>query len=95
MIVSAAAGDYNQTVLSGALLAAVPIAVLGGLVSFFSPCVLPLVPAYLGQLTAVAIASREGGSPSRASARNARSFADVVASASSRPPSATTGIVSA
>lgn len=53
MIVSAAAGDYNQTVLSGALLAAVPIAVLGGLVSFFSPCVLPLVPGYLSYVTGV------------------------------------------
>jgi cytochrome c-type biogenesis protein len=53
VIVSAAAGDYNETVLSGALLAAVPIAVLGGLVSFFSPCVLPLVPGYLSYVTGV------------------------------------------
>ncbi len=36
-----------------------------GLVSFLSPCVLPLVPAYLGQLTAVAVAGRESGTPSR------------------------------
>jgi cytochrome c-type biogenesis protein len=49
----AAAGDYNDTVLTGALLAAVPIAVLGGLVSFFSPCVLPLVPGYLSYVTGV------------------------------------------
>jgi cytochrome c-type biogenesis protein len=28
-----------------------PLAVLGGLVSFLSPCVLPLVPAYIGYLT--------------------------------------------
>lgn len=53
MIQLAAAGDYNQTVLDGALLAAVPIAVLGGLVSFFSPCVLPLVPGYLSYVTGV------------------------------------------
>jgi cytochrome c-type biogenesis protein len=32
------------------------VAVLAGVVSFLSPCVLPLVPAYLGQLTAVAVA---------------------------------------
>jgi cytochrome c-type biogenesis protein len=32
-------------------------ALLAGIISFLSPCVLPLVPAYLGQLTAVAIAS--------------------------------------
>ncbi|MEU1298506.1 cytochrome c biogenesis CcdA family protein [Streptomyces shenzhenensis] len=44
----------NQTVLSGALLVALPIAVLGGLLSFFSPCVLPLVPGYLSYVTGVA-----------------------------------------
>jgi cytochrome c-type biogenesis protein len=32
------------------------VALGAGLLSFLSPCVLPLVPAYLGQLTAVAIA---------------------------------------
>ncbi len=31
------------------------VAVAAGLVSFLSPCVLPLVPAYLGQLTAIAV----------------------------------------
>ncbi|MEV0121141.1 cytochrome c biogenesis protein CcdA [Streptomyces sp. NPDC050703] len=43
----------NQTVMSGALLLAIPVAVLGGLVSFFSPCVLPLVPGYLSYVTGV------------------------------------------
>ncbi|MFI2300936.1 cytochrome c biogenesis CcdA family protein [Actinacidiphila glaucinigra] len=50
---SALAAGANQTVLNGALLAAVPIALLGGLVSFFSPCVLPLVPGYLSYVTGV------------------------------------------
>lgn len=45
--------EENQTVLTGALLLALPIAVLGGLVSFFSPCVLPLVPGYLSYVTGV------------------------------------------
>lgn len=49
----AAAGEMNQTVLTGALLLALPVAVLGGLVSFFSPCVLPLVPGYLSYVTGV------------------------------------------
>lgn len=35
----------------GPLLAAVPIAVAAGLVSFLSPCVLPLVPGYLSLIT--------------------------------------------
>ncbi len=43
----------NQTVMSGALLIALPIALLAGLVSFFSPCVLPLVPGYLSYVTGV------------------------------------------
>ncbi|MEU3277405.1 cytochrome c biogenesis CcdA family protein [Streptomyces antibioticus] len=50
----AASTDPNQTVLSGALLLALPVALLGGLVSFFSPCVLPLVPGYLSYVTGVA-----------------------------------------
>jgi cytochrome c-type biogenesis protein len=41
----------SSTVLDGNLLLAVPIAVLAGLVSFLSPCVLPLVPGYLGYVT--------------------------------------------
>jgi cytochrome c-type biogenesis protein len=47
------------------------VAVAAGVISFLSPCVLPLVPAYLGQLTAVAVAEAsavgERGSPGRAS----------------------------
>ncbi|MGW0627765.1 cytochrome c biogenesis CcdA family protein [Streptomyces sp. NPDC002758] len=50
----AAETGQNATVLNGALLVALPIAVLGGLVSFFSPCVLPLVPGYLSYVTGVA-----------------------------------------
>jgi cytochrome c-type biogenesis protein len=43
------------------------VAVAAGLLSFLSPCVLPLVPAYLGQLTAVAVAGEAGAgvAPSR------------------------------
>ncbi|MCE7080299.1 cytochrome c biogenesis CcdA family protein [Streptomyces sp. ST2-7A] len=43
----------NETVLDGALVLAIPVAILGGLVSFFSPCVLPLVPGYLSYVTGV------------------------------------------
>ncbi|WP_315095863.1 cytochrome c biogenesis protein CcdA [uncultured Cellulomonas sp.] len=45
------AGDaFGQTVATGSLLLAVPVALVAGLVSFASPCVLPLVPAYVGYL---------------------------------------------
>jgi len=37
-----------QLIGSGALWLAIPVAMLAGLVSFLSPCVLPLVPGYLG-----------------------------------------------
>jgi cytochrome c-type biogenesis protein len=36
------------------------VAFAAGVISFLSPCVLPLVPAYLGQLTAVAVAASGG-----------------------------------
>lgn len=39
------------TVASGSLLLAVPIALAAGLISFLSPCVLPLVPGYLSYVT--------------------------------------------
>jgi cytochrome c-type biogenesis protein len=41
------------------------IALGAGLISFLSPCVLPLVPAYLGQLSAIAVVGGEPAGPSR------------------------------
>jgi cytochrome c-type biogenesis protein len=42
------------------------VALAAGVISFLSPCVLPLVPAYLGQMTAIAVAgSADGRRPSR------------------------------
>ncbi len=46
-----------ETVLNGPLLVAVLIAALAGLVSFASPCVLPLVPAYLSYVSGLPVAS--------------------------------------
>jgi cytochrome c-type biogenesis protein len=43
--------DVADTVSSGALPVAIGIALLAGLVSFASPCVLPLVPGFLGYVT--------------------------------------------
>ncbi|MFA3878390.1 cytochrome c biogenesis CcdA family protein [Streptomyces anthocyanicus] len=47
------AAGLESTVLTGSVLLAIPIAALAGLVSFFSPCVLPLVPGYLSYVTGV------------------------------------------
>lgn len=38
---------FVEQIFSGALVAAFPFAVIAGLISFLSPCVLPLVPGYL------------------------------------------------
>lgn len=42
---------FSETVLSGSLVLAIPVAVVAGLVSFFSPCVVPLLPGYLSYAT--------------------------------------------
>lgn len=56
-------GDsFAQIVTSGQLLLAVPIAIFAGLISFASPCVLPLVPGYVAYVGGV---SEPGGKHSR------------------------------
>lgn len=41
-------GSVGEIVFGGPLLLALPLALLAGFVAFASPCVLPLVPGYLG-----------------------------------------------
>lgn len=43
---------FAETVIGGALPLALPLALLAGLISFLSPCVLPLVPGFLGYVSA-------------------------------------------
>jgi cytochrome c-type biogenesis protein len=54
-------GDLGATfagiVTDGSLLLAVAVAALVGLISFASPCVLPLVPGYLGYVAGLTGAS--------------------------------------
>ena len=42
---------FQDQALDGSLLLAVPVALVAGLVSFFSPCVVPLLPGYLSYTT--------------------------------------------
>ncbi len=49
---AATVGDwFADTALSGSILLAMPVALIAGAVSFFSPCVLPLLPGYLSYVT--------------------------------------------
>ena len=51
MILLDVGGWFRETVLSGTLVVALPVALVAGLVSFFSPCVVPLLPGYLSYAT--------------------------------------------
>ena len=42
---------FQEAALSGSLILALPVALLAGLISFFSPCVIPLLPGYLSYAT--------------------------------------------
>jgi cytochrome c-type biogenesis protein len=60
--------NFQNTAANGALVAAIAVAALAGLVSFFSPCVLPLVPAYLSYVTGMSgaeLESPQGGQRGR------------------------------
>ena len=72
-----------ETVISGSLLLAAPIAFAAGAVSFLSPCVLPLVPGYLSFVTGLTGAELSGES------------AGTTASSSGSNPSVTTVATSA
>lgn len=55
-------GDwFRETALSGSLVLAVPVALVAGLVSFFSPCVIPLLPGYLSYATGLSGADLANG----------------------------------
>lgn len=49
-------GDWFAQSMTGSMLLAVPIAVLAGTISFFSPCVVPLLPGYLSYVTGLSAA---------------------------------------
>lgn len=56
---------FGETAVSGALVLAIPIALVAGLVSFFSPCVVPLLPGYLSYMTGLSAADLESSKRGR------------------------------
>lgn len=50
---------FAEIALDGSMWLALPVAALAGLVSFLSPCVLPLAPGYLGYVSGLSGASVE------------------------------------
>lgn len=56
---------WAQTAVGGSMPLAVPVAVLAGLVSFFSPCVVPLLPGYLSYATGMSAADVAAGGTGR------------------------------
>lgn len=59
-------GEWFQTTAgSGSLLLAIPVALVAGLVSFFSPCVIPLLPGYLSYATGLSAADLESAKRGR------------------------------
>ncbi len=56
---------FVDQVNSGSLLLAVPVAATAGLVSFFSPCVVPLLPGYVSYATGLSGADLESARKSR------------------------------
>lgn len=75
---------FREIAQSGPLLLAVGAAALAGLVSFLSPCVLPLMPGYLSYVTGLAGTDLEGrgaGDDSRRTSPMAANDARAVAGA--------------
>lgn len=56
--VTAVTGSGGDIIGLG-VLASAPLALFAGLISFLSPCVLPLVPAYIGYLSSTALGERD------------------------------------
>ncbi|HWU20772.1 MAG TPA: cytochrome c biogenesis protein CcdA [Nocardioides sp.] len=56
---------FREQAAGGSLALAVPVALIAGLVSFFSPCVLPLLPGYLSYATGLSGADLASGAAAR------------------------------
>ena len=58
-------GSWAANAVGGSMALALPVALLAGLVSFFSPCVVPLLPGYLSYATGLGAAEVVEGTARR------------------------------
>ncbi len=58
-------GEWFGQAAGGSMLLALPVALIAGIVSFFSPCVLPLLPGYLSYATGLAATDVTSGKGSK------------------------------
>lgn len=58
-------GAWAEAAVGGSMTLALPVALLAGLVSFFSPCVVPLLPGYLSYAAGLGAAEVLGGTARR------------------------------
>ena len=56
---------FGFEIIDAALMPAIGIALLAGIISFLSPCVLPIVPPYLAYMGGVSMAQMEGSDMAR------------------------------
>jgi len=82
-----------DTVVSGSLLVAGPLAFAAGVVSFLSPCVLPLVPGYLSYVTGLSGAELAGEDEDAARRRTPASDGDTIVEAPAAAPAARTRVL--
>ncbi|MFX0579713.1 cytochrome c biogenesis CcdA family protein [Nocardia nepalensis] len=75
MVLAAVGDSFQQTAATGPLLLALGACVLAGLVSFASPCVVPLVPGYLSYLAGLV-----GAEAPPATAAQAKSLGGIAVS---------------
>ena len=56
---------FGIDILDASLLPAMTVALMGGLISFLSPCVLPIVPPYLAYMSGVSLGEMQGTGTAR------------------------------
>ncbi|MDW4496383.1 cytochrome c biogenesis protein CcdA [Sulfitobacter sp. D35] len=65
---------FGIEIIDASLLPAMAVAMLAGIISFLSPCVLPIVPPYLAYMSGVSLGEMEGTSAARRRATIAALF---------------------